>query len=243
MTKTVAILKIEFQDYMYFTSREERRHKITIPILHNIALQYVLRNVNSGELRLYSMIPHYIEDFKDKKHDYYIYPAISKYSIASDRLWASSTGVVFGWQSDQYRTFSNPTSTNMLQCTSVKLLDPENEFFTFIISESLSFDELKNIVPKYARIGKMRSKIKIEITNCDFQFIGGYTGKTNWWLNPNDLPKSHEVGMDCIGNYLDMLPNGLMSSVYFQKAINAIKLKLHNHKITIPVCEHFQRVM
>lgn len=228
---------LSFKDYIYFTSREENRSKITIPILHNIALQYAFNNVK-GKYRLHDFIPSYQKDFQEShvNQKFYIYPAIS--IMSQNTLTAHSTNILFGWQSEKYRTFNELSSTNMLQFTNVILLDPENTFITYISSE-MAYDEMKRFLPAYIRSGKTRGKIKVDVEKINFNEKENYVGKTNWWINPLDLPRHLKMGRDYVGTYFQMLPNGLFFQVIFKSPISIFQLE---NGIIIPKCVHFQNL-
>jgi len=245
MAKHLYLVKYTFEDFLYFTSKEENRSKIVTPILHNIGLQYAFHNVHHN-LRIYNFVPSYIEDYKSMNiDDLYIYPAIPIQSIQS-HLQANMTSVIFGWQSDLYRTFSEQTKTNMLQYSNVQLMNPENIFIGFMATK-LSVDQVKEKIAKYIRIGKLRSKVKIELFDTKSNIQQEYIGKTNWWINPNDLPPHLEAGNHYYGNYLQMLPNGLFSNTHFNLPIDVFKcqytIENKQYYFTIPVCEHFQHII
>lgn len=246
--KTVAMTRFVAKDYIYFNSREENRVRETLPIIHNIALQYAMKNVTGKRgYRMHELVPTYVADFEKARHLFYVYPAIPALSVSrnlrvSKRLQATAVNVLFGWQSDSYRTFSEQTSRNLLQYTGVKLLEPGNEFITFI-SSNLDFDELQEVVPRYARLGKLMSTVEIKLVECAFNEWHGKGGESvSWYVNPLDIDPSLEIGKDYISSLLRMNPCDLLHHVTFIAGGSPfLSVTTPEGKtITLPACHHFQ---
>lgn len=228
-----------FEDYLYFTSKEENRTKITFSILHNISLQYAIKNAKSS-YRLYDCIPTYVSDFEQlHQKNLYLFPALPKHSINSLNS-GNTISLLFNWHSDQYRTFNEQTKYNILQFSNVKLLTQENVFEGYIIT-SLNYTELKNQIPKYIRIGKLFTKVKTDIIELDSNIQQNYTGKITGLINPNDLPKNYNPGSHFVGDLIKMHPSYLFFNVNCLKPISIIKTT--NNDIILPICEHFQHIV
>ena len=249
--KSVATMTIQFEDYIYFNSREENRMKETLPVLHNIALQYALKNVQVPSYRLYSFVPSYIDDFKTMKNPFYIYPALPATidhrgaSGISVRSASPETSIMkIGWQTDDYRSFSEQTRVNLLQFSDIKVLDPGNTFITFVTS-SLPFDQLARCIPSIIRIGKFNSKASIAVKETEFYPVRATDDikrmACDWIVNPIDLPSGLKIGRDYVASLLRMNPNDLLRDVTFTRPVPAIRLK-NAGNITIPICYHFQGV-
>ncbi len=233
---TVAVASITFEDFVYFNSREENRVKEMLPVLHNIALQYAFKNASSV-YRIHELVPDYTGDIARAVHPYYIYPALPV-SRQGTPTSMKTTMFPIGWQSDNYRTFSSQTSTNLLQYASVKIANPENVFKTFVTS-SLPFDRLVATIPRVARLGKLSSKVSISIEQARFS-IKEVDGKVNWTINPLDLPAGLKIGRDYTASLQRMNPSDLLHDVTFKTPVPVITLHEDNRVTSIPVCHHFQ---
>nr|MDO8087951.1 type I-D CRISPR-associated protein Cas5/Csc1 [Candidatus Sigynarchaeum springense] len=243
--ETVATASIQCEDYVYFNSREENRMKETLPLLHNVALQYALKNVTAPSYRIRSFMPTYVDDFKCARHPLYIYPAVPvKVDIAAGAYMPRKgyqpntvTSVLkIGWQDDAYRTFTTKTSKNILQFSDIKIIDPCTTFATFITS-SLSFQDLVKAIPPIIRLGKLSSKASVTLSQVKF-VAETKKGQCNWLLNPVDLPPGLKIGRDYVASITRMNPNDLIHDVHFSKEIPMISI-LDCH-IALPVSYHFQ---
>jgi CRISPR type I-D-associated protein Csc1 len=227
---TVAVAAITFEDFVYFNSREENRIKEMLPVLHNVALQYAFKNASS-RYRIHELVPDYTGDIARALHPYYIYPAMPVSTM-------KTTMFPIGWQSDSYRTFSSQTSTNLLQYATVKVATPENVFKTFVTS-SLTFERLESAIPRIARLGKLSSKVAIQLEQARFS-IKETGGKVDWTINPLDLPPGLKIGRDYTGSLQRMNPSDLLHGVSFKTPVPVIDAYHDNHAISLPVCHHFQ---
>ena len=245
---TVAMARLTAKDYVYFNSREENRMRETFPILHNIALQYAMKNVVGGcGYRMHDLVPTYVEDFERALHQFYIYPAVPSMSLSrnmqvSERLQASTINTIFGWQSESYRTFSEQTSNNLLQYTDVKLLEPGNEFITFITSE-MNFEDLRKNIPHYIRLGKLMSTVEMELVECKFNRRTGEAGDTmTWYINPIDIAPTLKIGHDYISSLFRMNPCDLLHHITLRRdGAPLISITMpDNQHVLLPACHHFQ---
>lgn len=245
--KTVALAKIRCDDYIYFNSREENRMKETLPLLHNIGLQYALKNVIAPSIRIHSFVPTYLEDFQKAKSPIYVYPALPIRDDAPEKSEghqrvvkqsAATTIFKIGWQDDDYRTFNKPTSKNLLQFSDIKVIDPETTFATFVTS-SLPFGTLISGIPQVIRLGKLASKATVTLIEVPFS-LKNSSGYCDWLLNPVDLPRGLKIGQDYIASITRMNPNDLIYSVRFKTSIQMINLS--DQKLMLPLSYHFQGV-
>lgn len=240
---TVAVATITFDDFIYFNSREENRVKEMLPVLHNIALQYAFKNATS-RYRIHELVPDYVGEIGKGVHPYYVYPAMPVTTrdgvpdLASAPAPMKTTMFPIGWQSDSYRTFSSPTSMNLLQYATVKVASPGNVFATLIAS-SMPFGQLSVAIPRIARLGKLSSKVSVHVEQAKFT-VKTVAGRCNWLINPIDLPPGLKIGRDYTGSLRRMNPNDLLFGMWFTTPVPVIEVHHNRQSITLPICHHFQ---
>jgi CRISPR-associated protein Csc1 len=185
---------LELHDSVYYATREIGRLYETEPVIHNYALCYALRLVDSdryatcvAEEHSYryfcaEQVPKYEEHLTPlNQQGIYITPARSLSHAAILNTWK--------YADNRYHAEMEKTQKNIPSFGRTKEIAPESQFEFFALSDK----PLR--LPRWIRLGKWMSKAEVEIvetqevrrSTTEKEFIFPYP------LNPLDVMFSHQV--------------------------------------------------
>lgn len=142
-------LHLTLQDPLYFATRELGRLYVTERYLHNYALSYALEFVQNSYHDA-EHVPHYQGDLEPLNgQGIYVTPARP---IESDYVTHT-----YKWANLHYHVEMEQQDKNMPTFGRIRELAPESSFEVFLLAKKAIS------IPSWIRLGKWRSKLKVEI--------------------------------------------------------------------------------
>ncbi len=180
-------LNIRAEEPIFFSTREANKRINTGRFLHNFALTYsfiyatgrldVLTEYSRRVEKKDNEGPKYFNDLSDL--DFYIFPA--------KPLDVSFTSEKVNTQSEGYREeVSGDRGKRYFTGHTIKRIETGSTFKSILLAKS----EIK--IPKYARLGKFMSKIKIEGKELEFSSKKVEEARVSQTLNVLDTPENFE---------------------------------------------------
>ena len=205
--------EFELMENLFFASREVNNFFQTEPVIGNYALAYALGLCqssyhNNGEIN-------YATDLDGlNEAGIYITPGtltekarftVVQFNAMSDSYWFQMEQNAISVNRERiFNPRLKARAANFPQIGRLKLLSVGNRGVFYVISQE-AFR-----VPRYIRLGKFMSKVKISARKKPYREI--HEGTTTYcdYLNPNDLPSEIQVGMF---DLLNIRPTPLIRNV------------------------------
>jgi len=172
-------LSLTLQDPVYFATRELGRFYVTENHIHNYALTYALGLAKSSYHDA-EHVPHYQQDLEPLNNQgIYVTPA-----RPVDFAYVTHT---YKWADLRYHVQMEKSSVNLPTFGRIRELAPESYFESYLITSN------PIQIPRWIRIGKWMSKVKIKSTTISSfnENEGSFTCR--FVLNPMDVISSYDI--------------------------------------------------
>ena len=190
--------KFELMENLFFASREVNNFFQTEPVIGNYALAYALGLCrasyhNDGEIN-------YATDLEQlNETGIYITPGtltekarftVVQFNAISDSYWFQMEQNAISVNRERiFNPRLKARAANFPQIGRLKLLSVGNRGVFYVTSR----EEFR--VPRYIRLGKFMSKVKIFARKQPYREVHRETEIYRNYLNPNDLPSEMQLGM------------------------------------------------
>ena len=190
--------EFELMENLFFASREVNNFFQTEPVIGNYALAYAFGLChssyhNDGEIN-------YAMDLERlNETGIYITPGtlrekarftVVQFNAMSDSYWFQMEQNAISINRERiFNPRLKARAANFPQIGRLKLLSVGNRGVFYVTSR----EEFR--VPRYIRLGKFMSKVKISARKKPYREIHGETTTYYDYLNPNDLPSEMQLGM------------------------------------------------
>ncbi len=190
--------EFELMENLFFASREVNNFFQTEPVIGNYALAYALGLCrasyhNDGEIN-------YATDLEQlNKNGIYITPGtltekarftVVQFNAISDSYWFQMEQNAISVNRERiFNPRLKARAANFPQIGRLKLLSVGNRGVFYVTSR----EEFR--VPRYIRLGKFMSKVKISARKQPYREVHRETMTYPNYLNPNDLPSEMQLGM------------------------------------------------
>ena len=190
--------KFELMENLFFASREVNNFFQTEPVIGNYALAYALGLChssyhNDGEIN-------YAMDLERlNENSIYITPGsltekarftVVQFNAISDSYWFQMEQNAISVNRERiFNPRLKARAANFPQIGRLKLLSVGNRGVFYVTSR----EEFR--VPRYIRLGKFMSKVKISARKQPYREVHKETEIYRNYLNPNDLPSEMQLGM------------------------------------------------
>lgn len=197
-------IRIELEDYLFFSSMEKGKVAETAPLLHNYALAYALSWAISPYYQE-KQAPGYEKQLKPLNEEgVYIFPAsplevthrLMQYNTTPEPLW-----------------MMRPQSLGYPNWGFIKCIRPGSRFETYVVSHNpLSF-------PPRIRLGKWMSQARLEVEEVALE---RGTGKSSpVMVNVQDLPRLPAT----FTSMYNLLPTRLVKEAEWEEAVEGYWVK------------------
>lgn len=206
--------EFELMENLFFASREVNNFFQTEPVIGNYALAYALGLCHSGYYNNGEI--NYATDLESlNEAGIYITPGtltekarftVVQFNALSDSYWFQMEQNAISVNRERiFNPRLKARAANFPQIGRLKLLSVGNRGVFYVTSR----EEFR--VPRYIRLGKFMSKVKISARKKPYREVHRETEIYKNYLNPNDLPSEMRVGMF---DLLNIRPTPLIRNVH-----------------------------
>jgi CRISPR-associated protein Csc1 len=156
--------ELELHDSLYFATREIGRLYETEPIIHNYALCYALGLVDSKIYSTTVVEEHSYRYFCPEqvpKYEEHLTPLNQQEIYVTPARAISHSAILNTWKyaNNNYHVEMEKTQKNIPSFGRAKEIAAESKFEFFVISQK----DIKDLLPKWIRLGKWMSKARITV--------------------------------------------------------------------------------